>query len=70
MNAEGSDDRRGRLFEAKGKGGNKNSNEFENWETESYDGVHWIKYFIYDKRSKKVVEIGKKFHVEVNNMYV
>lgn len=70
LNAEGSDDRRGRLFEAKGKGGNKNSNEFENWETESYDGVHWIKYFIYDKRSKKVVEIGKKFHVEVNSMYV
>ena len=41
------------------------SNEFINHETESYDGTHWIKYFIYNKHTRKVVEIGKKFHVEV-----
>ncbi|MBQ8984927.1 hypothetical protein IJ098_03700 [Candidatus Saccharibacteria bacterium] len=65
LNADGSDDRRGSLFEAKSNGGGKNSNEFINHETESYDGLHWIKYFIYEKKTHKVVEIGKKFHVEV-----
>lgn len=67
LNAEGSDERRGGLFKARGKNGieGSSSNEFVNYETESYDGIHWIKYFIYEKNTQKVVEIGKKFHVEV-----
>ena len=67
LNAVGSESRRGNLFEAKGRDGREgsSSNKFINHETESYDGIHWIKYFIYAKRTRKVVEIGKKFHVEV-----
>lgn len=67
LNAKGSADRRGSLFKGKGKSGAENSNEFMNYETERYDGVHWIKYFIFEKQSRKVVEIGKKFYVEVKN---
>lgn len=68
LNAEGSKKRRGNLFKAKGKDGyeGSNSNEFINYETETFDGVHWIKYYIYNKSNHKVVEIGKKFHVEVS----
>ena len=67
LNAYGSKNRRGELFKAKGKDGveGSNSNKFVNYETESYDGLHWIKYYVYDKKTRKVVEIGKKFHVEV-----
>lgn len=67
LNAVGSKGRRGNLFKARGRDGieGSSSNEFINHETESYDGTHWIKYFIYDKHTRKVVEIGKKFHVEV-----
>lgn len=66
LNAEGSPEVRGNLFEARRINGDKNSNEFINYETESYDGKHWIKYYVYDKQSKRVVEIGGKFFVEVN----
>ena len=67
LNAEGSEDRRGKLFKARGKNGieGSSSNEFINYETESYDGLHWIKYFVYEKNTQKVVEVGKKFHIEV-----
>lgn len=67
LNADGSSNRRGELFKARGKDGvaGSNSNEFINYETESYDGLHWIKYYIYEKNTKRVVEVGKKFHVEV-----
>ena len=67
LNANGSEKRRGELFKARGKDGveGSSSNEFINYETESYDGLHWIKYYVYEKSTKKVVEIGKKFHVEV-----
>ncbi|NCU29836.1 hypothetical protein EOM60_04490 [Candidatus Saccharibacteria bacterium] len=65
LNAEGSKSRRGSLFKAKAPGGGENSNEFINHETEEYDGEHWIRYYIYSKESKKVVEIGNRFFVEV-----
>lgn len=65
LNARGSKEVRGNLFPAKTAGGHKNSNEFVNHETESYDGVHWIKYFIYSKMTKRVVEIGKRYTVAV-----
>lgn len=65
LNAKGSPDIRGNLFEAHKTGGGKNSNEFINHETERYDGKHWIKYYVYDKQTKRVVEIGEKFFVEV-----
>lgn len=67
LNAAGSPDVRGSLFEAHRVGGGKNSNEFINHETERYDGKHWIKYYVYDKLTKRVVEIGEKFFVEVDN---
>jgi hypothetical protein len=65
LNAVGSPDVRGGLFEAHRIGGSKNSNEFINHETEQYDGKHWIKYYVYNKLTKRVVEIGEKFFVEV-----
>ena len=67
LNSEesGAGNRRGSLFEAKAAGGGKNSNEFINHETEQYSGEHWIKYYVYEKLSKRVVEIGRKFYVEV-----
>jgi hypothetical protein len=60
--------RRGRLFRARGADGieGSSSNRFVNHETEQYDGEHWIKYFTYDKSTKRVVEIGRKFYVDVN----
>lgn len=69
LNSEESGERfrRGNLFEAKAPGGGKNSNEFVNHETEQYQGEHWIKYYVYNKRTKKVGEIGRKFYVEVDN---
>lgn len=67
LNAADSPDVRGRLFEAHRIGGGKNSNEFINHETERYDGKHWIKYYVYDKSTKRVVEIGEKFFVEVDS---
>lgn len=67
LNSSKSKERRGDLFEARSVGGGKNSNEFENHETETYNGEHWIKYFIYDKRTRKVVEVGEKYFVEVVN---
>ena len=66
-NAAGSPDVRGSLFEAHRIGGGKNSNEYINHETERYDGKHWVKYYIYDKLTKRVVEIGEKFFVEVDS---
>ncbi|PKL30800.1 hypothetical protein CVV43_05350 [Candidatus Saccharibacteria bacterium HGW-Saccharibacteria-1] len=66
LNAQGSPRIRGDLFEARGAGGGKNSNEYINHETEQYSGKHWVKYYVYDKLSKRVVEIGEKFVVEVN----
>lgn len=66
LNAQGSPQIRGKLFEAHGIGGGKNSNEYINHETEQYDGTHWIKYYVYDKLTKRVVEIGEKFYVEVD----
>ncbi len=67
LNSEesGARNRRGSLFEAKAAGGGKNSNEFINHETEQYSGEHWIKYYVYEKLSRRVVEIGRKFYVEV-----
>lgn len=67
LNAEGSPSRRGSLFGAKGGSGTEgsSSNDYVNRETESYDGEHWIKYYVYSKASKRVVEIGEKFFVEV-----
>jgi len=66
LNAQGSPETRGDLFEAHGAGGGKNSNEYINHETEQYGGKHWVKYYVYNKLSKRVVEIGEKFVVEVN----
>jgi hypothetical protein len=68
LNAAGSPSRRGNLFQAKGGRGTEgsSSNDYVNRETESYDGEHWIKYYVYDKSSKRVVEIGEKFFVEVD----
>ncbi|GEM_PF-2405003 len=59
--------RRGNLFHARGADGNEgsSSNDFVNHETEQYSGEHWIKYYIYKKETKLVVEIGRKFFVEV-----
>lgn len=59
--------RRGNLFKARGANGveGSSSNRFVNHETEQYDGEHWIKYYTYDKQSKRVVEIGRKFYVEL-----
>lgn len=67
LNEDGSPSRRGNLFSAKGPSGHEgsNSNEYVNYETESYNGEHWIKYYVYDKSTKRVVEIGEKFFVEV-----
>jgi len=65
LNAIGSPDTRGNLFEARRTDGGKNSNEYANHETEQYKGKHWIKYYIYNKLTKRVVEIGEKFFVEV-----
>lgn len=62
-----SPDIRGSLFEARRISGDKNSNEFINHETEQYNGRHWIKYYIYNKQTKRVVEIGEKFFVEVDS---
>ncbi len=67
LNASNSPQVRGDLFEAHTAGGHKNSNEYINHETEEYDGTHWIKYYVYNKVSKRVVEIGERFFVEVNN---
>jgi hypothetical protein len=67
LNAANSPQVRGDLFEAHAVGGHKNSNEFINHETEQYDGTHWIKYYVYSKMTKRVVEIGERFFVEVNN---
>jgi predicted nucleotidyltransferase len=60
--------RRGNLFEARGAGGKEgsSSNKFANHETEQYDGEHWIKYYTYDKNTKRVIEIGRKFYVDVD----
>jgi hypothetical protein len=68
LNAAGSPKRRGSLFEAKGPSGEDgtSSNSFVNHETEQYTGEHWIKYYIYNKDNLRVVEIGKKFFVEVD----
>lgn len=66
LNAQGSPQVRGELFEAHAIGGGKNSNEYINHETEQYDGTHWVKYYVYDKLTKRVVEIGEKFFVEVD----
>lgn len=68
LNAVESPSRRGGLFEAKGGSGaeGSSSNDYVNRETESYDGEHWIKYYVYSKVNKKVVEIGEKFFVEVD----
>ena len=68
LNAEDSPERRGNLFEARNAGGieGSNSNKYVNHETESYIGEHWIKYYIYNKQTKRVVEIGEKFFVEVD----
>lgn len=59
--------RRGNLFRARGASGvdGSSSNRFVNHETEEYGGEHWIKYFTYDKGTKKIVEIGRKFYVGV-----
>lgn len=67
LNAADSPQVRGDLFEAHTAGGHKNSNEYINHETEEYDGTHWIKYYVYNKATKRVVEIGERFFVEVNN---
>jgi hypothetical protein len=60
--------RRGRLFKARGADGleGSSSNRFINYETEQYDGEHWIKYYTFDKTTKRVVEIGRKFYVDVS----
>lgn len=55
----------GHYLKRRQRGGGKNSNEFINHETEQYSGEHWIKYYVYEKLSKRVVEIGRKFYVEV-----
>lgn len=55
------------LFEVHTACGHKNSNEFINHETEEYDATQWIWYYVYSKLTKKVVEIGQKFFVEVGN---
>lgn len=69
LNSDESPDgqRRGGLFHARGANGTEgsSSNEFINYETEQYNGEHWIKYYIYNKQTKRVVEIGRKFFVEV-----
>lgn len=69
LNSDESPDgkRRGNLFKARGADGKEgsNSNEFINNETEQYNGEHWIKCFIYNKQTKRVVEIGRKFFVKV-----
>lgn len=65
LNSADTHDRRGGLFEARGRGGKKNSDEFINYETVKYDGIHWIRYFIYDKGTKRVVGISEKFYIEV-----
>jgi hypothetical protein len=59
--------RRGNLFKARGADGveGSNSDKFVNHETEQYNGEHWIKYYVYNKNSRRVVEIGRKFFVEV-----
>lgn len=67
LNDMNSPDIRGSLFEARRISGDKNSNEFINHETEQYNGRHWIKYYIYNKQTKRVVEIGEKFFVEVDS---
>lgn len=67
LNAADSPQVRGNLFEAHAIGGQKNSNEFINHETEEYDGTHWIRYYVYKKSTKRVVEIGERFFVEVDN---
>src|SRR6266496_779045 len=58
--------RRGNLFKARGADGVEGSspNKFVNHETEQYNGEHWIKYYVYNKSSHRVVEIGRKFFVE------
>lgn len=70
LNSEksGTNARRGGLFKAKGPSGTNgsSSNKFVNYETEKYEGEHWIKYYIYNKQTRKVQEIGRKFFVEVD----
>lgn len=65
LNASDAPEVRGELFEARAVGGFKNSNEYINHETEQYGGKHWIKYYVYNKVTKRVIEIGEKFVVEV-----
>lgn len=67
LNAAGSPHRRGTLFKAKSKSGREGHSEniFVNWETESYDGMHWIRCYIFDRITKRVIAISRKFYVRV-----
>lgn len=65
LNSPQSERRRGNLFYAKNGSEQRASNAFTNHETESYDGEHWIRCFIYNIASKKVVEVATKYYVEV-----
>lgn len=67
LNAPDSPQRRGTLFKAKSKSNREGhgENAFINWETGSYDGIHWIKCYIFDRKTKRVTAVSRKFYVRV-----
>ncbi len=67
LNSSTSVERRGELFEARKKNGYQtNSNKFVNFETISYSGAHWVRYYVYDPATKQVIAISDKYYVDVN----
>lgn len=66
INSPESEQRRGDLFKAKKLNGSRSANKFVNEETERYLGTHWIKYFVVDQYTNKVIALGQRWFVEVD----
>lgn len=63
LNAPGSEAVRGDFFPAKNSLQKVSTNSFENHETVSYRGLHWIRYFVVDVNTMTVDIVSKKYSV-------
>lgn len=65
LNAKGSDEVRGNFFYAKNANHKISGNDFQNHETVTYKGLHWIRYFIINTKTNTVDVASKKYKVEL-----
>lgn len=65
LNASGSPNRRGNLFQARTSSGGASADIHTNDENEQYLGSHWIRYFVFDEGTKQCIGRSHKFNVRV-----